>query len=119
LDALGMNEEGSSFGVPPKINLPNFILPGKIIHYKRKINKGCVTRWPCHLHKKKYLKAKEELWKLKSFTMQKKILIFKKSSERNQNPSRYYNSIIANLKFTKQAKISSFKKSSYKNRPIT
>jgi hypothetical protein len=25
--------------------------------------------------------------------------IFKKSSKRNQNPSRYYNSIITNLKF--------------------
>jgi hypothetical protein len=35
---------------------------------------------------KKYLKAKGELWKLKN-------IIFKKSSKRNQNPSRYYNSI--------------------------
>jgi hypothetical protein len=35
-------------------------------------NKGCVTPWPCHLHFKKHLKAKEEeLWKLKYFTMQK------------------------------------------------
>jgi hypothetical protein len=39
---------------------------------------------------KKYLKAKEELWKLKNFTMQKYSL--QKSSKRNQNPSRYYNS---------------------------
>ncbi len=31
-------------------------------------NKGCVTLWPC---KKKYLKAKEKLWELKYFTMQK------------------------------------------------
>jgi hypothetical protein len=38
---------------------------------------------------KKDLKAKEELWKLKDFTMQKNIPIFKKSSKRNQNPSRY------------------------------
>ncbi len=30
------------------------------------------TPWPCHLHFKKYLKAREEeLWKLKYFTMQK------------------------------------------------
>jgi hypothetical protein len=36
---------------------------------------------------KTYLKAKEELWKLKYFTMQK-FIIFKKSSERN--PSRYH-----------------------------
>jgi hypothetical protein len=27
--------------------------------------------WPCHLHLKEYLKAKEELLKLKYFTMQK------------------------------------------------
>jgi hypothetical protein len=46
---------------------------------------------------KKHLKAKEELWKLKYFTIQKYIL-FKKSSKRNQNPSRYHNSI-TNLKF--------------------
>jgi hypothetical protein len=26
---------------------------------------------PCHLHFKKYVKANEELWKLKYFTMQK------------------------------------------------
>jgi hypothetical protein len=37
---------------------------------------------------KKYIKkAKEELWKLKYFTMQN--IIFKKSSKKNQNPSRY------------------------------
>jgi hypothetical protein len=41
---------------------------------------------------KKYLKAKEGLWKLKYFTMQKY-----KSSKRNQNPSRYYN-FITNFK---------------------
>jgi len=66
---------------------------------------------------KKYLKAiEEELWKLKYFTMQNCNL--QKSSKRNQNPSRYYNSI-TNLKFEHKPKISSFKKSSYKNRPIT
>jgi hypothetical protein len=68
---------------------------------------------------KKYFKAKEESWKLKYFTMQKKkIYSSKKSSKGKQNPSRYYESI-TNLKFPTQAKISSFKKSSYKNRPIT
>jgi hypothetical protein len=36
-----------------------------------------------------------------------KNIIFKKSSKRNQIPSRYYNSI-TNLKFQIQAKISSF-----------
>jgi hypothetical protein len=40
----------------------------------------------------KYLKAREEeeeLWKLKYFTMQKIYQSSKKSSKRNQNPSRY------------------------------
>jgi len=31
----------------------------------------CHTRWLCHFDKKKHPKAKEELWKLKSFIMQK------------------------------------------------
>jgi hypothetical protein len=55
-----------------------------------------------------YLNAKEDLWKLKYFTMQKYNLQ-KKSSKRNQNPSRYYNSITINLKVSTQAKMSSFK----------
>jgi hypothetical protein len=53
-------------------------------------------------HIKKDLKAKEELWKLKYFTIAKNI-IFKKSSKRNQNPSRYYNPI-TNLKFQHKPK---------------
>jgi len=57
----------------------------------------------CHTHGlavyiKKYLKAKEELWKSKYFTMQKK-----KTSKRNQNPSRYHNSR-TNLKLQHQPK---------------
>jgi hypothetical protein len=53
---------------------------------------------------KKYLKAKEELWKLKYFTIPKYNLQ-KNSSKRNQNPSRYYyNSIITNLKFLHKPK---------------
>jgi hypothetical protein len=59
---------------------------------------------------KKYLKAKEELWKLKYFTI-------KKSSKRNQNPSRYYNSI-TDLKFQHKPKYIIFQKSSFKNRPL-
>ncbi len=73
-----------------------------------------VTRGVSHcglaIYVKTYFKAKEELWKLKYFNMQKYI-IFKKSSKRNQNPSRYYNSK-TNLKFQTQATISSFQKSS-------
>ncbi len=68
----------------------------------------------------KYLKAKEELWKFKNISPCKNIHnLEKKSTSRNQNPSRYYNNSIItnNLKFLTQAKISSFKKPLYTNRP--
>jgi hypothetical protein len=43
------------------------------------------------------------------FTIQKNNIIFKKkSSKRNQNPSRYHNSL-TNLKFQHKPKILSFK----------
>jgi hypothetical protein len=60
---------------------------------------------------KKYLKAKEELWKLKYFTMQKYHK--KKSSKRNQNPSRYHNYLISSFN------TNHLSKSSYKNRATT
>jgi len=50
----------------------------------------------------KYLKAKVELWKFKYFTMQKNV-VSKKSSKRNQNPSRFHNSI-TNLEFQHKPK---------------
>ncbi len=53
------------------------------------------------IYSKIYLKAKEELLKLKYFTMQKYNL--QKSCKRNQNRSRYYNSI-TNLKFQHKPK---------------
>jgi hypothetical protein len=82
------------------------------------LTKGCVTHCGLAIYIKKYLHAnEEELWKLKYFTMQKYNLQ-KNSFKRNQNPSRYYNSI-TDLKFQHKPKLSSFKKSSYKNtRPI-
>jgi len=43
-----------------------------------------------------------------------KNIVFKISSKRNQNPSRYYNSIIANLKFQHKPKNVIFQKTSYK-----
>jgi hypothetical protein len=62
-----------------------------------------VSHFGLAIYIKKYLKAKEELWKLKYFTMQKYNLQ-KKSSKRNQNLSRYYNSIKTNLKFQHKPK---------------
>jgi len=44
-------------------------------------------------------------------------VVFKKSSKRNQNPSRYYNSITISNPNTSQNII--FQESSYKNRPTT
>ncbi len=46
-----------------------------------------------------------------------KNIIFQKSSKRNQNPSRYYNSI-TNLKFQHKPKISSFKNPYIKINPL-
>jgi len=63
-----------------------------------------VSRCGLAIYIKKYLKAKEELWKLKYFTMQSIPNLQKKSSKGNQNPSRYYNSIITNLKFQQKLK---------------
>jgi len=48
-------------------------------------------------------KEEEELWKLKYFTMQKYNLA-KNPLKETQNPSRYYNSIITNLKFQHEPK---------------
>jgi hypothetical protein len=47
---------------------------------------------------KTYLKAKKENYGNSNISPSKNI-IFKKSSKKNQIPSRYYNSIIINLKF--------------------
>ncbi len=46
------------------------------------------------------------------------VIFQKNSSKRNQNPSRYYNSIITNVKFQHKPKYH-LSKSSYKNRPTT
>jgi hypothetical protein len=60
------------------------ILPQKMKDWTKcpwlKEPQGCVTPWPCHLHLKKgSLRQKEELWKLKYFTMQKYNLHKKKN----------------------------------------
>jgi hypothetical protein len=44
------------------------------------------------IYMKKYVKAKEEFLETQIFHHSKNI-IFKKSSKRNQNPSRYYNTL--------------------------
>jgi len=47
---------------------------------------------------------KKNYGKTQIFHHAKNILIFKKSSKTNQNPSRYYNSITTNLKFQHKPK---------------
>jgi hypothetical protein len=87
----------------------NYGCSNKRIEKKSTNEEGCVTLWPCHFHKKKgsILRQKEDLWKFKYFTMQKYNL--KKSSKRNQNPSRYYNFVTKFLEFRHKPKLSSFK----------
>ncbi len=53
---------------------------------------------------KKYHKAKERLWKLEYFTMQKYNLQ-KNPLKKTQNRSRYYNSV-TNIKFQHKPKYS-------------
>jgi hypothetical protein len=69
--------------------------------FQKSIGETIITKAVSHsglaIYIKKYLKAKEELWKFEYFTMQKYNLE-KKSSKGNQNPSRYHNPI-TNLKF--------------------
>jgi hypothetical protein len=67
----------------------------------RKLTRG-VSHCSLVIYIKTYLKAKNELWKNSNISPCKNI-IFKKSSRRNQNPSRYYNSI-TNLKFQHKPK---------------
>jgi hypothetical protein len=62
-----------------------------------------VSDYGLAIYIKKYLKSKEELWKFKYFTMQKYNLLEKKTSERNQNLSRFQNSI-TDLKFQHKPK---------------
>jgi len=69
---------------------------------QKKRKQGGVSHCGLAIYNKKYLKAKEELWKIKYFTMQN-CNLQKKSSKRNQNPSQYYNSI-TNLKFQHKPK---------------
>jgi hypothetical protein len=48
-----------------------FIFIFIFISFETTENKGCVTLCGLAIYTLKYLKAKEELWKLKYFTMQK------------------------------------------------
>jgi hypothetical protein len=76
----------------------------------------CHTVGLC-IYMKKYLKASIRRIMETQIFHNAKIIIFKKSSKRNQNPSRIYNSI-TNLKFQHKPKNIIFQKSAYKNRPI-
>jgi len=71
---------------------PHFVLGDK--WQNSTTQKIFTTLWVCHTMAlpftlKEYLKAKDELWKLKNISSNAKIQSSKKSSKRNQNPSRY------------------------------
>jgi hypothetical protein len=78
---------------------------------------GGVAHYGLAIYIKKYGKALQKKNYENSNISPRKNIIFKKSSRRNQNPSRYYNSI-TNLKFQHKPKKTIFQKSLYKNRPI-
>jgi len=84
-----------------------------ILWRKIATNKACVTLWPKlpFTLKKSILRQKKKKKKHGNSNISPcRNIIFKKSSKRNQNPSRYYyNSIITNLKFQHKPKISPFK----------
>jgi hypothetical protein len=72
----------------------SYLYPKLVHHFYTYFQGATMGASQCGLaiYIKRYLKAKEELWKLKYFTNAKIYLTFKKkSSKRNQNPSRYYN----------------------------
>ncbi len=57
-----------------------------------------VQQGVCHIvalpiYIKKYLKAKEKFMETQIFHHAKNIILKKKSSKGNQNPSRYYNTL--------------------------
>jgi hypothetical protein len=69
------------------------VLIKKFNSWNAKTNKTSgVSHCGLAIYIRKYLKAKEDLWKLKYFTMQKYNLQ-KKSCKRKQNPSTYYNTL--------------------------
>jgi hypothetical protein len=61
-----------------------------------------VSHYGLAIYIKKYLKAKEKFMKIQKNSPCKNI-IFKKSSKKNPNPSRYHNTI-TNLKFQHEPK---------------
>jgi len=62
--------------------------------------KGCLKLWPCHFTLQSILRQKKSYGT--SNISPCKNIILNKSFKRNRNPSRYYNSIITNLKFQHQ-----------------
>jgi hypothetical protein len=62
------------------------------------LNKGGVSHCGLAIYIKMYLRAKEELWKLKYFTMQKYNLLQKNPLKETKILPTYYNSI-TNLQF--------------------
>jgi hypothetical protein len=77
------------------------------------VNKGCVSHYGLAIYIKKYLKAKEELWKFKYFTM--KNIIFKKIPLKETKIIRD----ISNLKFQHKLKYHLSKILIQKNRSTT
>jgi hypothetical protein len=66
-------------------------------------NQALLADMSLDIYMNKYVKVKEELWKLKYFTIQKYNLQ-KNPLNDTKNPSRNYNSVTTNLKFQHKPK---------------
>ncbi len=86
-----------------KPKCPNATIIMFQIHLSKTRPTRCVSHCGLAVYIKKYLKAKRRIMETQIFHHAKIYLSFKKSSKRNQNPSRYYNSI-TNLKFQHKPK---------------
>jgi hypothetical protein len=81
------------------------------------MNKGCVAQCEFAIYIKKYLEAKEQLWKFKYFTMQKYNTLQKNPLKETKILQDIQNSITKSQVSTQSQNII-FRKSSYKNRHI-
>jgi hypothetical protein len=100
-------EKGKEAAAPPNIKEIQEIQGGQEALVQSPSSREHQKQGVCHTMAlaftlKRYLMAKEELWKFKYFTT-RKYNLKKKSSKTNQNPSRYHNSM-TNFKFQHKPK---------------
>jgi hypothetical protein len=84
--------------------------------FKKETKTRGVSHSGLAIYIEKYLNAKKELSKFKYISQCRNIIFKKKSSKRNQNPSRYHNPLQP-ISSSNRSQNIIFQKSSYKNKP--